>query len=43
MVIAETAKQYYHRGQRPKLYFYRDRSGNNWHVLPVKDIQQIHD
>ena len=28
MVIAETAKQYYHRGQRPKLYFYRDRSGN---------------
>ena len=28
MVIAETAKQYYHRGQRPRLYFYRDRSGN---------------
>ncbi|RLB97995.1 MAG: AAA family ATPase [Deltaproteobacteria bacterium] len=28
MVVAEVLKQYYHRGIRPRLSFYRDRSGN---------------
>lgn len=28
MVIAEIFKQYYHRGKRPRLHFYRDRTGN---------------
>lgn len=28
MVVAEISKQYYHRGKRPRIFFYRDSTGN---------------
>ena len=33
MVVAEVFKQYYHQGRRPRLFFYRDGSGNEVDLL----------
>ncbi len=46
MVVAEMLKQYYHHGIRPRLYFYRDSTGNevdlvieNGHELALIEIK----